>query len=281
MGSSRVFISYRRDDAAGFSHAVHDRLADHLGADQVFMDVHDIDAGADFAQRLQAAAQRCDVLIVLIGKRWTGPRPDRVPRIHDADDWVRIEVAAALRRGIKVVPVLLDGATMPAPQELPADLLPLTRLNAVDLRSSRLDADVRDLVGTAVRAVGGTWPPLEPGSRLSAIVGGAYALFAGGAVVIAMLGSLFVDQLSDATLIGLCGLVAAAAVALRLPLHACLRSLPRARAFRVAAVVHAAAFIVLATGSSDLEAGLVFFFGVVPAGALFLASYGMQRLARV
>lgn len=281
MSRSRVFISYRRDDAAGFSHAIHDRLADHLGRGQVFMDVHGIAPGADFVQRLQGVVQDSDVLLALIGRRWAGERSGGGTRLHEADDWVRVEIASALARGIRVIPVLLDGAKMPGAADLPPDLRPLARLNALDVRTTRLDADVRDLVGAAVRAVGGTWPPPEPGARLHAAIGGAYALFAGGALLLAMLARLFVDSLPDATLLGLLGLVAAAVVALRLPLHPRLQALTREQALKAAAVVHGAAASTLVAAGGDVDGVAILLLGVVPAGALYLASYGMRRVARV
>ena len=103
MARSRIFISYRRDDAAGYSHAIHDRLADHLGGDQIFMDVHDIAPGTDFARRLRDVVQGCDVVVALIGKRWVGEREGQPARIHDERDWVRIEVAEALRTAAALV----------------------------------------------------------------------------------------------------------------------------------------------------------------------------------
>ena len=282
MARSRIFISYRRDDAAGDSHAIHDRLTDHLGGAQIFMDVHDIAPGADFVQRLQDVVQGCDVVVALIGKRWAGESAGQAARIQDPKDWVHIEVAEALKRGIRVIPVLLDGASMPTAEALPADLHALRRLNAMEVRTTRLDADVRDLVGATVQAVGGTWPPVEPGAKLHAAVGGIYALFAGGALLLAMLASLFMDNMPGETLLGLFGMLAAAAVALRLPLHARLRALTREQALKAAAALHMAAFMVMSSGASgDTDAGSVFLLGIVPAAMLFLSSYGMRRVARV
>ena len=73
MAKGKVFISYRRDDAAGFSHVIRDRLIEHLPKERVFMDVADIEAGADFVKTLRDAVAQCDVLIALMGKRWAGP----------------------------------------------------------------------------------------------------------------------------------------------------------------------------------------------------------------
>jgi hypothetical protein len=282
MARSRIFISYRRDDAAGYSHAIHDRLADHLGGDQLFMDVHDIAPGADFARRLRDVVQGCEVVVALIGKRWVGEREGQPARIHDERDWVRIEVAEALRRGIRVIPVLLDGARLPAAEDLPDDLQGLRLLNSMEVRTTRLDADVRDLVGATVQAVGGTWPPVEPGARLHAAVGGLYTLFAGGALVLGLLASAFVDEVSDHTFTGLLGLMLAAAVALRLPLHNKLRALSREQALKWAAGLHLGAFVMLAAGSNgETDAAAVIFLGLLPAGLLYRSSMGMRRTARV
>jgi len=179
MAKKKVFISYRRDDAAGFSHAIHDRLVEFLPDERVFMDVHGIETGADFSKRLEAALAQCVVLLVLIGKRWAGSDESGGSRLQDPQDWVRLEVASALRRGITVIPVLLDGASMPTERTLSEELRPLTRLNAVDVRTSRLNADVWDLTGSVMKALGETWPPAEPGAAIYAAVSSLYAFLAG------------------------------------------------------------------------------------------------------
>jgi hypothetical protein len=124
MASGKVFISYRRDDAAGFSHAIYDRLVEHLPKDHVFMDVAGIAPGADFVQRLESTVDQSQVLLALIGKRWAGEDPSGKARIHDPQDWVRVELATAIRRGVRIIPVLLDGASMPAAESLPEDVRP-------------------------------------------------------------------------------------------------------------------------------------------------------------
>ena len=282
MARSRIFISYRRDDAAGFAHAIYDRLADHVGGDQIFMDVHDIAPGSDFADRLRSVVQSCDVVVALIGKRWAGEQPGQAARIQDTRDWARIEIAEALRRGIRVIPVLLDGAGLPAADALPEGLQALRSLNAMEVRGTRLDADVRDLVGATVQAVGGTWPPVERGARLHAAVGGLYSLFTGGALVLGLIASAFVDNTSNFTLVGLLGLLAAAAVALRLPLHARLRALSREQALKWAAAVHLLAFVMFASGTDGgTDTASVVMLGGLPAALLYLSSLGMRRTARV
>ena len=80
MAKQKVFISYRRDDAAGFSHAIHDRLVEHLPNQRVFMDVLGIESGADFVKKLEAVLDQCGVLLVLIGKRWAGSDPTGTSR---------------------------------------------------------------------------------------------------------------------------------------------------------------------------------------------------------
>jgi beta-lactam-binding protein with PASTA domain len=144
-GMAGIFISYRREDAAG--HA--GRLFDGLRArfDQVFLDVSGIDAGVDFVEAISDAVGGCDLLLVVMGRQWlpsTDARGRR--RIDDPSDFVHIEVKAALERGIRVIPVLVEGALMPSADELPQPLQPLARRQAFELRDTRWEADVEGLV---------------------------------------------------------------------------------------------------------------------------------------
>jgi hypothetical protein len=129
---SSVFINYRRADSAGYAGRIYDRLAAHFGEDAIFMDVHTVEAGLDFVDVLENAVQSCDVLVVLIGKQWLNIKdPDGNRRLDNPRDFVRIEVAAALSHGIRVIPVLVDGTPMPNSDQLPNNLESLTRRNAV------------------------------------------------------------------------------------------------------------------------------------------------------
>ena len=159
MADCPIFISYRRDDSAGYARAVYEALARHWGADQVFMDVDDIGAGQAFAQVLQQAVGDSRVLLVLIGPRWAGPRPGQPPRLHEPDDFVSFEVATALARGLPVLPLLLDGATMPAPEPLPQPLKALAGLQALELRHSQFAADM-DRLNTVLAGLLG--PTVRP-----------------------------------------------------------------------------------------------------------------------
>ena len=153
-----IFISYRRDDASGHARAVEQALARHFGADRVFIDVDDIVTGEAFDQRLRIAVAGASVVLVLIGRRWRGERPDRPdlpPRLFDAGDFVHREVATALAAGVPVLPLLLDDAQMPAPADLPADLQALTGRHALALDHRRFAADIERLV-KALQA----WVPL-------------------------------------------------------------------------------------------------------------------------
>ena len=108
-----IFISYRRQDAAGNAGRLYDRLARHFGAERVFMDVEGIEPGLDFVEALEGAVASCEVLIVVIGAGWLATDNAGKRRLDDPKDFVRIETAAALARHIRVVPVLVDGAVMP------------------------------------------------------------------------------------------------------------------------------------------------------------------------
>ena len=162
MPEAAIFISYRRDDAAGYARAVYDALAREFGAERVFIDVDDIDAGQTFAEVIQQAVGHSKVLLVLIGKRWLGVRDGMPPRIHDSGDFVRLEVAAALKRGMRVIPVLLDNAELPSAAQLPEDLRALLQRNALELRNTGFAADIDRLAGALRESVGSGAPAPPP-----------------------------------------------------------------------------------------------------------------------
>ncbi|MGH6706837.1 MAG: toll/interleukin-1 receptor domain-containing protein [Sphingomicrobium sp.] len=136
-GQSTIILSYRRDDSAGVTGRIFDRLAQEFGADRVFMDIDSMPAGVDFHDHLQAILANCGALLVVIGKSWRAQRKGQPSRIMDPDDWVRIEVETALQREITVIPLLIDGAVMPSRDQLPESLWPLLRRNALPIDSGR------------------------------------------------------------------------------------------------------------------------------------------------
>ena len=154
MQQPQIFISYRRDDTAGYARAINDELARCFGAERVFIDVDDINAGQPFSEIIQRSVDDSAVLLALIGKRWRGEREGGYPRIFEADDFVRQEVAAGLAKGLRVIPVLLDGVAMPDPAQLPPDLAALTGRNALELDNTRFAADMAHLVREVRGALG-------------------------------------------------------------------------------------------------------------------------------
>jgi hypothetical protein len=143
----RVFLSYRREDSAAYAGRIEDRLRRALGRDRLFMDVDNVPLGVNFARLLRDEVARCDVLLVVIGRNWLGARgDDGKRRLDNPDDFVRIEIATALRRNIPVIPILLEGATVPKAQELPEELKDLTVSNALDLRHTSFHTDINKLI---------------------------------------------------------------------------------------------------------------------------------------
>jgi hypothetical protein len=132
--AANVFISYRRDDASGYAGRIYDRLSAELGRDRVFMDVDGIPYGSDYVSYLSQQINQCAYVLALIGNNWLDARDsDGNRRLDNPADFVRIEITTALRRSVTVVPILLDGAEMPAADLLPEDLQMLTRRQALSL----------------------------------------------------------------------------------------------------------------------------------------------------
>jgi len=164
-GQSTIILSYRREDSAGVTGRIFDRLAQEFGTDRVFMDIDSMPAGVDFHEHLQQILADCGALLVVIGKSWRSQRKGQPARIMDPDDWVRMEVETALERGIPVVPLLIDGATLPSRDQLPEPLWPLLRRNALPVDSGRdFHAQLSRLVRDLRRQLGDAFPD-EQGSN--------------------------------------------------------------------------------------------------------------------
>lgn len=147
MPAKRIFLSYRREDSAGEAGRLSDRLALELGADSIFMDVDGIPLGADFVKRLTAEVASCDVLIAVIGPKWLDIVDDEGNRrLDSSNDFVRVEIAAALARDIPVIPILLEGTRIPRAARLPSDLKDLAVREGLDIRHASFHNDVNRLV---------------------------------------------------------------------------------------------------------------------------------------
>jgi hypothetical protein len=146
-GMARIFLSYRREDSGGWAGRLYDRLRRHFGDEHVFMDIDAIEPGLDFVEVIRQAVQSCDVLITLIGRQWlTIADATGQPRLANPEDFVRLEIATALERNIRVIPVLVQDAPMPRSADLPDDLKGLSRRNALEISDIRFHSDVDRLI---------------------------------------------------------------------------------------------------------------------------------------
>ncbi|MEO1394746.1 MAG: SUMF1/EgtB/PvdO family nonheme iron enzyme [Cyanobacteria bacterium J06634_5] len=163
---SRIFISYRRSDAAAEAGRIYDYLEGRFGRKAIFKDVDTIDAGDDFRERLNDAVGQCQVLLAVIGKSWfqvTNEAGKR--RLDNPADWVRLEIETALRRKVRVIPILLDGVAMPAVRDLPTALQPLAYRNAARVRHDPdFRRDMDRVVGVIQRHFEGTSRTVAPTS---------------------------------------------------------------------------------------------------------------------
>ncbi len=156
-GPYKVFISYRRSDAAGHSRELHRELSRRFDENFAFFDRAGIDVGDDFPERLKNAVEGCVVALVTMGPGWLDARAvDGLRRLDDPADFVRIEVALALVHGKVVIPVLLDDASMPSAHELPGPLKALARCDAFVLRGKAYEYErqLEDLVKQLAQRTG-------------------------------------------------------------------------------------------------------------------------------
>jgi hypothetical protein len=173
--SAKVFISYRRDDSAGHAGRVHDRLARELGPDLLFMDVDGIPLGRNFVKVLQEEVAKCSVLLAVIGREWLDACDENGRRRLDSpNDFVRVEIAAALQRDIPVIPILLEGTKVPRADQLPDDLQELALRNGLGVRHSSFHSDMDILIRQLKLGLAGAEQrvqSLTPGDHGAAIRG--------------------------------------------------------------------------------------------------------------
>ena len=137
-----IFINYRREDAAGYAGRLCDCLRQSLGGDQVFMDVESIDAGQDFSLVIEKRITNCGTLLAVIGPRWI----DILRARAAGQDFVREEIACALRSDVRVIPVLVGGTIMPQSESLPDPIAGLSRREALQLHDDQFDGGVERLL---------------------------------------------------------------------------------------------------------------------------------------
>ena len=147
-GRGGIFISYRREDAAPYARSLQLQLSQRIPDAPIFIDLDSIEPGLDFAEVIEDALNSSAVMVALIGQHWaTLTDESGARRLDNPGDYVRFEIKTALRRGVRVIPVLIDGAKPPRQQDLPADLHKLARLNALELSYDRYQYDSGRLLG--------------------------------------------------------------------------------------------------------------------------------------
>ena len=188
--SGKIFISYRREESAPYAGRLWDRLCEEFGRDQLFMDVDTIQPGENFVEIIEEYVGSCDVLIAVIGRQWLSVTDEGGNRrLENPGDFVRLEIAAALERDVRVIPVLVDGATVPAAKELPEDLSKLSKRNALEVSHTRFRADVDRLVSSirSLREKGRRkrkrWEAVMAGRRRLAFGVAALAVLTAAAIV--------------------------------------------------------------------------------------------------
>jgi hypothetical protein len=145
--AGKIFINYRRGDDPGFTGRLFDRLEDAFPPEQLFMDVDSIAPGLDFVRVLEEQVAACDIFLAVIGQNWIDARDAAGNRrLDNQGDFVRIEIESALKLGKRIIPVLVNNASMPEAHQLPPSLEPFSRRNAVRLSHDRFKADTQTLV---------------------------------------------------------------------------------------------------------------------------------------
>jgi tetratricopeptide (TPR) repeat protein len=168
--AGNIFINYRREESSHVAGRLHDSLAPTFGGNKLFMDVDNIPVGRDFEDYLKSQVAGCDAMLAIIGPNWLTAKDETGQRrLDNPNDFVAIEIGAALARKIPVVPVLVDGARMPRASELPDSLKPLARRQAIEVRHTNFSSDAEALVKRLREALGYDSPQRR--RRMQATIG--------------------------------------------------------------------------------------------------------------
>jgi TIR domain len=194
-----VFINYRGADSYSYGALLYAELSRRLGPGSVFLDSESIPAGADFVEALLGRVRQARVVLAVIGPSWLA-EADRGGgrRIDDPTDWIRRELVAAFAAGVRVVPVVTDGARMPTEAELPGDLAALGRCQFRRLRHRDASADLARLV-TDLSDLDGD---LRAAAEAAAMPGVAEPGIAGGVrVVVSGKGAVGAQNITGAAIV--------------------------------------------------------------------------------
>ncbi len=162
--TSQIFVSYRHADSRWVARLISKQLAGHFGEGVVFRDTDTLEGGVDFPHAIEQALRSCRAFILVIGPHWlnavdaAGRR-----RLEDPKDWVRLEILAALTHGVRVIPVLVEGAEPPTADQLPPELAEVGSRHAIPLADDRFDYDMQRLIHAVQSALDDVGGPPVPG----------------------------------------------------------------------------------------------------------------------
>lgn len=185
---SAIFLSYRRDDSSGYAGRLFDNLVERFGRDQVFMDIETLEPGLDFVDGIDRAIESCGAVIAVIGPNWLSAMNNKGRRrLDDPHDFIRLEIATALRRRVRVIPVLVYNASMPSEDDLPEPLRPLCRLQSFEISDNRWEFDVNRLADVLEPVIRGSGSDADaghsgksaPGKRRAGIISALALLLVG------------------------------------------------------------------------------------------------------
>lgn len=178
-----IYLSYRRTDSAGYCGRLADDLEQRFPEFGVFRDVDSIEAGADCSEAIEHALRLATVVLAVICPRWLESKgAEDAGRAEGPEAVVRQEIASALRLGLRIIPVLVDGATAPQADDLPHDIRALAGRRALELSDLRWDYDVEQLCRRIERIAGvSARAPSRPGPEVGeARDAGTFLRFAAG-----------------------------------------------------------------------------------------------------
>jgi hypothetical protein len=163
-----IFIIYRRHDTAAYAGRLYDNLSQHFGFERIFMDIDTIPPGASFEEAIDQAVKSSGVMLALIGPRWTTATDLEGRRLlENPNDYIRLELEAAHRHGVPVVPIVVDDARLPSRDDVPIELHWLLELQALEINSAGFQSGVDRLIHLLTNILGRSREFAPPRARSS------------------------------------------------------------------------------------------------------------------
>ena len=156
-----IFINYRRNDTKIFATIIYEKILKHINNSNVFLDIDTIEPGENFINSIIKTIDKCQLMLSLIGPNWIKQDEKYGTNIKNPHDFVQLEIHEALKRNIKIIPILINDASMPKESDLPCELHSILKFSALSINEATLETDINSFIYQLLRIKNNTFHSKE------------------------------------------------------------------------------------------------------------------------